>query len=109
MSANGSARLSLILPIGSRAALLAGSQVVLSLLRSMRVELDLLRGPGAPRASPQSVPGRPGTILFVAANLLWPAGKAVRRSAFEPDLRGRIERVYARHGWSPVAYELEIL
>jgi hypothetical protein len=109
MSAPVTPRLSLILPIGSRAALLAASQIVLSLLRQMRIELDLLRGPAAPDAPSQSVPGRPGTILFLAANLPWPTGQDPSRSEFEQELQARIKRVYARHGVSPVVYGLEIL
>jgi len=54
MSRANSPRLPLILPIDSRAALIAASQVVLSLLRIMRVELDLLRGPSVPGVHPRA-------------------------------------------------------
>ena len=109
MSLAGSPRLSLILPIGSRGALLAASQVVLSLLRLMRVELDLLRGPPTPAAPSPSMPGLPGSVLFVAASLPWPPADTAVAREFERDLRAHVERVYARRGLSPVAYELEIL
>jgi hypothetical protein len=109
MSAAASPRLSLILPIGSRGALLAASQVVLWVLRLMRVELDLLRAPDAPGAPSRSTPGLPGTILFVAANPPWTVAESTISSEFEQALRAGIERDYARRGLSPVAYVLEIL
>jgi len=99
----------LILPTGSGAALLAASQVVLWVLHLVRVELDLLRGPAVPGAPSRSTPGLPGTILFVAANLPWSLADTAMLLQFEQDLRARIERLYARRGLSPVAYQLEIL
>jgi hypothetical protein len=109
MSRGSSPRLSLILPIDSRAALLAASQVVLSLLRILRVELDLLRGPSVPGAPSPSGPGRPGAILFVAANLPEPFHDTDSAAEFEQELRARVEHIYARHRISPIVYDLEII
>ncbi len=55
------------------------------------------------------MPGQPGTILFVAANLPWPQSEATLLSEFEQSLRSRIERAYAQRGLTPVGYGLEIL
>lgn len=95
-------RLSLILPIHSRRAILAAVRVVFHLLRQARVELDLLRSASDVLARR---PGSPGGVLFVSAEI----GGVVDVGAFEQDLRERILRSYAREGISPVEYHLELV
>jgi hypothetical protein len=109
MSQRVSPRLSLILPIKSRAGLLAASQVVLALLREMRIELDLLRGLSAPPGATPHAPGRPGTVLFVAADLPATIDDASALASFERDPRASIERAYTRRGAASVEYVLEII
>jgi hypothetical protein len=89
--------------------MLAASQVVLSLLRILRVELDLLRGPSVPGGPSPSGPGRPGAILFVAANLPEALRDTVPAAEFERELRARVEHIYACHRISPIVYDLEII
>ncbi len=107
MNPGAPVRLSLVLPVGNLRELLAASQVVLFILVEARVELDLLRGRGAP---PQALtPGRPGAILFVAAHLGWAASDADLTARYERGLRARIERYYARQGIGAVPYDLQLL
>ena len=109
MTGPAPSRVSLILPVSSRRAVVAATNVVLALLRSARVELDLLRGPADAGTSPQYDPGTPGAILFVATDIQLPADNPAAPSELEANLRGRIERAYARQGISPVEYELQIV
>jgi hypothetical protein len=108
MSLGSHRRVSLVLPIASRRAILAAIQVVLHLLRTMRVELDLLRTPETGDAPPSPQPGAPGAILFVTAVLELDAGGREALPSAQA-LRSFIERSYARQGIPDVEYELEIL
>ena len=102
-------RVSLILPVGSSRAGIAAIRVVLYLLRTVRVELDLLRGPAAEEAALPSQAGSPGAVLFVRAISEAPDGSPISEPDFERGLRSHIERSYRRLGIGPVEYELEIL
>jgi hypothetical protein len=82
---------------------------VFAVLITARVELDVVRSPGFHGAMAESAPGTPGAVLFVAAELPWPASDAAELERFERELRARIERIYVRHGVSPVEYQLELL
>jgi len=84
-------------------------QVVLHLLRMMRVELDLLRGPATIGASPLPQPGTSGAILFVSATAELDAGDLESGSGLEQRLRAHIEHSYARQGIARVEYELQIV
>ncbi|SRR5581483_3756788 len=109
MSRPSPRRVSLVLPVGSAPARLVALRIVLHLLRSMRVELDLLRGSAAEEAGIAVQPGSPGAFIFVTA--MWDAehGHPVSAPDFEATLRAHIERSYARQGISDVDYELELL
>ena len=102
-------RVSLVLPVGSAPGRAAALQIVVHLLRSMRVELDLLRGAAAEEAGVAVQPGGPGAFVFVTATSDAENGRPVSDPEFEVELRVRIERGYARVGIPDVDYELEIL
>ncbi len=109
MSLDGVRRVSIILPIGSSRGNVAAILVVLYLLRTMRVELDLLRGP-APEDADVSLPlGSAGAVLFVSAIAAATAGEPFDRTGFEPALRAHIERSYRRMGVPLIQYGLEIV
>jgi hypothetical protein len=109
MSLRAPHRVSLVLPVGSGRAILAAIQVVFHLLRTMRVELDLLREPGTADTASSPQPGAPGAILFVAAlSQLSNVGRETQPPS-DQALRSYIERSYARQGIARVEYELEIL
>lgn len=102
-------RVSLLLPIGSRRAILAATQVVFSLLREGRVEVDILRGHPDPSGRVALNAGTPGAVLFVATRV--PEGRTSTDSvvAFEHAVRSTVERAYRRQGIASVAYDLQML
>ena len=109
MSSADSRRVSLVLPVSSRRAILAATQVAFSLLRTGRVELDLLRGPPDSRGRPAPPVSGPGAILFVAATLPLDDSLPSSLPDLKQQLRTAVERAYARQGITPVEYDLQIL
>ena len=109
MNAPDARRVSLLLPIGSRRAILAATQVVFSLLREGRVEVDILRGIPGPSGRTVLSVGTPGAVLFVATRA--PEGRISPESlvAFENAVRSTVERSYRRQGIASVEYDLQIL
>jgi hypothetical protein len=102
-------RVSLVLPISTVRAGAAAMQVVVYLLRDVRVELDVLRGPAVDQASGGVSAPAPWTILFVSGISDASDGRPVSGPGFEARLRARIQRGYARQGISNVQYELYLL
>jgi hypothetical protein len=88
---------------------MAAVQVVLHLLRTMRVELDLVRDADAEGGRVAVQPGSPGAVLFVRAVSDAPNGNPVSDPNYEATLRAHIERSYARRAIANVAYELHLL
>jgi hypothetical protein len=109
MSGASARRVSLVLPVDSAQASLAAIRVALYLLRTMRVELDLLRGAAADEAGVATSLRNVGTVVFVTAITDTPDGRPVSDPAFEAEVRARIGSIYARFGISNVEYEIEIL
>ena len=109
MSRASARRVSLVLPVDSAQASLAAIRVALYLLRTMRIELDLLRGAAADEAGVAAYPGNVGAVVFVTATSDSPDGRPVSDPVFETEVRARIEGIYARFGIPNVEYELEIL
>jgi hypothetical protein len=109
MNDAGTGRVSLLLPIASRRAILAATQVVFAFLREGRVELDLLRGhPDPPRAAELNVRA-PGAVLFIATRARDSTASPESLAALENAVRSAVERAYRRQGIESVEYDLQML
>jgi len=102
-------RLSLLLPIGSRRAVLAAARIVFALLRAGCVELDLLRGEPGPVGRSTLNPAAPGAVLFIATRVPEAEATPDRLTAFEAALRLMVERAYEREGIASVVYDVQFL
>ncbi len=108
MSAPHHTRLSLAVPINSSSTIVAATQIVLFLLRTIgRIELDFLQREQRPSARP--LPYRLTGILLVAANMAIEPGDAEALVRLERTIRAQVERQYARHGIPGVDYDLQVL
>jgi hypothetical protein len=72
-----------------------------------RTELDILQRPGV--APARDEPGDQTGTLFVATTAVLATGDLTARQQFERFIRTQVERRYARHGISPVAYDLQLI
>ena len=97
-------RVSLALPLDSPQRIRAAIDIIAFLLRSMRVELELLNR-GYAAAERTSVP----PIILVAGNLPVMHFDTQTAPRAERALGVRIERIYARHGVVPASFDLQIL
>lgn len=103
-----SLRFALALPVGSVRSIIAATQIVIFLVRHVgKMELDLSdRGsrPAPPEARPDV-----STVLFAAVIVERPPEDADEAARLERQIRQRVERYYARHGITPVYYDLQVL
>jgi hypothetical protein len=104
----GESRVALALPVGSPAATMAATQIVIFLLRLLiRAELVLHTYPAG--QLPDSYPVGVGGILFVAAEAAVRRDDTAGRADLEQLVRRRIERAYARQGIRDADYDLQVL